>query len=76
MRINRILNQFFVHDIEEAIEFYEKALNKQCQSRIRYPKANLEFARVGNILIISGSDEFLNRIKDTSEIYSGYYCGV
>jgi hypothetical protein len=69
MRIKRVLNRFYVHDVEQSIEFYEKVLNEKCNLRFRYPQANLEIAQVGNILIISGSDEDLKPLKDTQATF-------
>lgn len=65
MKVKKILNRFYVHDIEKSIEFYEKVLNEKCNLRFKHPEANLELAQVGTILIISGSDEALKPIKDT-----------
>lgn len=69
MRIKQVLNRFYVHDAEQSIEFYEKVLNKKCNLRFKYPEANLEIAQVGNILIISGSDESLKPLKDTQATF-------
>jgi hypothetical protein len=69
MRIKQVLNRFYVHDVEQSIEFYEKILNEKCDLRFKYPQANLEIAQVGNILIISGSDENLQPLKDTQATF-------
>ncbi|MFD3447084.1 VOC family protein [Microbacteriaceae bacterium 4G12] len=69
MKVKQILNRFYVHDIDQSIEFYEKLLNEQCSSRFKYPQVNLEIARIGNILIISGSDEALKQFKDTQATF-------
>ena len=65
MEVKQILNRFYVHDIRQAVEFYEKLLNDKCSLRFKHPQANLELAQVGNILIISGSDESLKIIRET-----------
>lgn len=69
MRVKQILNRFYVNDIEQSIEFYEKVLNEKCNLRFKYLQANLELAQVGNILIISGTDEALKPIKDTQATF-------
>lgn len=69
MEIKKVLNRFYVNDIEEAIEFYEKILNEKSKNRFKYPEANLELVTVGNILIISGSDEALKPFKDTQATF-------
>ncbi|MBI6873487.1 VOC family protein [Clostridium aciditolerans] len=69
MKVKQVLNRFYVHDIDRSIEFYEKALNEKCKLRFKYSHINLELAQVGNILIISGSDEALKPIKDTQATF-------
>lgn len=69
MNIKQILSRFYVNDIEQAIEFYERVLDEKCSSRFEYPQVNLEIARIKNILIISGSDEALIPFKDTQATF-------
>ncbi|MCB2355529.1 VOC family protein [Clostridium estertheticum] len=69
MKINQILNRFYVHDIEQSIKFYERILNEKCNLQFKYSKANLELAQVGNILIISGSDQALKPFRDTKATF-------
>ncbi len=69
MKIKQILNRFYVHDIDQSIKFYEEILNEKCNLRFDYPQVNLELAQVGNILIISGSDEALKPFKDTKATF-------
>lgn len=69
MKIKKSLNRFYVHDMDEAINFYERIFNEECKSRFKYPEANLELAHVGNLLIISGSDEALEPFKDTQATF-------
>jgi predicted enzyme related to lactoylglutathione lyase len=69
MEIKKVLNRFYVNDIEKAIKFYEKILNKKCSNIFKYSDASLELATVGNILIISGSDEALKPFKDTQATF-------
>lgn len=69
MKIKQILNRFYVHDIEQSINFYKKILNEKCNMRFKYSQASLELAQVGNILIISGSDDALKPFKDTKATF-------
>ena len=69
MKIIQSLNRFYVNDIDKAIKFYEKVLNEKCSSRFKYSEANLELARIGNILIISGSNEALKPFKNTQATF-------
>jgi predicted enzyme related to lactoylglutathione lyase len=69
MKVKQVLNRFYVHNIDRSIEFYEKVLNEKCKLRFKYSQINLELAQVGNILIISGSDEALKPIKDTQATF-------
>ncbi len=73
MKVKQVLNRFYVHNIDRSIEFYEKVLNEKCKLRFKYSQINLELAQVGNILIISGSDEALKPIKDTQATFRWYY---
>lgn len=69
MKIKKILNRFYVHDIEQTIRFYEKVLNEKCSNILKYSEVNLELAIIGNILIISGSDESLKPFRDTQATF-------
>lgn len=65
MKVHKILSRFYVHKMNEAVEFYEKVLNDKCSSRFKYTEMNLELAQVGNILLLCGSDKALQPFKDT-----------
>ncbi|WPC44305.1 VOC family protein [Clostridium sp. JS66] len=69
MEIKKVLNRFYVNDMKKAIKFYEKILNEKCSNIFKYSEASLELATVGNILIISGSDESLKPFKDTQATF-------
>jgi predicted enzyme related to lactoylglutathione lyase len=69
MKIKESLNRFYVHDMEEAIKFYEKMFNEKCKNRFKYSQVNLELAHLGNILILSGSDEALKSFRDTQATF-------
>jgi len=74
MEVKQILSRFYVHDMNQAIEFYENVLNEKCGARFKYTEVNLELAQVGIILILSGSDEALAPFKSTkATFFSGFY---
>lgn len=65
MKVEQILNRFYVRDITPAIAFYENMLGQKCCLRFEYPEAGLELAQVGTILILAGTDEALAPFADT-----------
>ncbi|MCX7709913.1 MAG: VOC family protein [Clostridia bacterium] len=69
MKVIMTLNRIYVSDLDQAIEFYEKLFNEQCISRFQYSEASLELARVGNALIISGSEEVLKPFRSTQATF-------
>ena len=69
MRVEKILTRFYVHDINKTVEFYEKLLNQNCDLKFKYSEMNLELAQIGNILIVSGTDEALKPFKDTKTTF-------
>ena len=69
MRIKKILTRLYVHDINKAIDFYKKLLNKDCDLRFRHTEMNLELAQIGNILILGGTEEALEPFKDTKATF-------
>ncbi|MGE5365199.1 MAG: VOC family protein [Bacteroidota bacterium] len=66
MKVRQILVRIYVHDIDPAIEFYEKLLNEKCASRFVYEQAGLEIARVSDFLIIAGTGAALAPFRSTS----------
>lgn len=69
MKIKKVLSRFYVHDIDKAIEFYEKIFDEKCSMKFDYPEMNLKLASVGNVLIIAGCDEALKKFKDTNATF-------
>lgn len=69
MKIEKILTRLYVHDINTAVDFYEKLLNEDCDLRFKYAEMNLELVQIGNILILSGTDEALKPFKDTKATF-------
>jgi predicted enzyme related to lactoylglutathione lyase len=69
MNIKQILTRIYTNEIDPAIDFYEKLLNEKCANRFEYKEAELELARVNNLLIIAGSDEALKQFRGTSATF-------
>ena len=69
MKVNKILSRFYVPEMTDAVEFYEKVLNEKCSLRFKYTEMNLELAQVGSILLLCGSDEALQPFKDTKATF-------
>ena len=70
MKITQILTRIYVNEIEPAISFHEELTDEKCANRFEYKQANLEIARVGNFLIIAGSNDALRSFRDTSATLS------
>ena len=64
-----MLNRFYVHDMDSAVEFYERLLNEKCSLRFKYSEVDLELAQVNNILLLCGSDEALQEFKATKATF-------
>lgn len=65
MKVLGYYTRICVHDMDGAIEFYERLLNEKCENRFSYPEMKLEIARVGNFLLIAGSENDLLSFKAT-----------
>lgn len=76
MKIKESLNRFYVHDMEKAIKFYEKVFNEKCKNRFKYSQVNLELAHLGNILILSGSDEDLKEVRSGMNMTVKHFDGT
>lgn len=69
MKLKESLNRIYVDDMDEAIKFYEKIFNQKCMRRFKYPEVNLELANIGNILILSGTEEALKPFRSTQATF-------
>jgi predicted enzyme related to lactoylglutathione lyase len=65
VKILRTLIRVYTNDLENTIKYYEDLYNEICNLRFDYEKMNLKLAQVGNVLILSGSDQALEKFKDT-----------
>jgi len=68
-KVLRVLNRFYVQDIDSAVNFYESLLGVKCSLRFQYKEVELELTQVGNILIIAGSEKALEPFKDTKATF-------
>jgi len=66
MKIKQTLSRIYVNEIDSAIDFYEKLTGEKCSNRFEYNSVRLELAKVGNFLIIAGSDDSIKPFKETS----------
>lgn len=69
MKIYDILTRFYIQDIEKAISFYENLLKEKCSLRFSYKEVGLELAQVGNVLLLSGSDDALKPFIETKSTF-------
>ncbi len=69
MKVKKILSRIYVHDLDQAVEFYEKLLNTECTMKLDYKQVNLVLAQVGDILILGGTDEALKPFSDTKATF-------
>ena len=69
MKIYDILTRFYIQDIEKAIPFYENLLKEKCSLRFSYKEVGLELAQIGNVLLLSGSDDALKPFIETKSTF-------
>ncbi len=64
MEVRQILARLYVERMDEAIVFYEDVLSTNCELRFALPGSKVEVARIGNLLIFSGSKKALQAVRD------------
>jgi predicted enzyme related to lactoylglutathione lyase len=69
MIVKQILTRIYVNDMNAAIDFYEGLTKQKCANRFDYKQAELEIARIDNLLIIAGTDKALEPFKKTSATF-------
>jgi predicted enzyme related to lactoylglutathione lyase len=69
MQILRTLTRVYVHDIDQAIRFYEELSRSPVGRRITMPAAGLELAQVGDVLILAGTDDALRPFRATTATF-------
>ena len=65
MKILKTLSRFYVNNLDQALEFYEKLLDTSAAMRFEIPEIGLELAQIGDILLIAGSEEALKPFRST-----------
>ncbi len=63
MKVLNITVPLFTTDFEAATATYEKLLGEPVQLRFEMPAKGLSVAKIGNLLIIGGSEEALSAVR-------------
>lgn len=69
MKILQTLSRLYVTDLTTALEFYEELLSTSAAMRFEIPNIGLELAQIGDILLISGSEEALKPFRSTQATF-------
>lgn len=64
MQIYKILTPIYVNELEKALSYYEELLQTKAGTRFYYAEKKLDIAVVGQILLISGTDEALEVVRN------------
>ncbi|KPD10064.1 glyoxalase [Aneurinibacillus migulanus] len=64
MQIYKILTPIYVNRLEKALPFYEELLQTKAGTRFHYTEKKLDVAVVGQLLLISGTDEALKVVRN------------
>ena len=65
MKVLGVFARFYVNDMDEAINYYENLLGEKISNRFYVSEINLEVARINNILIVAGKEEYLSEYRKT-----------
>ena len=70
----RVVNQAFrlyvePNQLESTIAFYEEIQGKSCERRIKIPEAGIEVAVVGGFILLAGSAEALESVRDAQAVF-------
>jgi predicted enzyme related to lactoylglutathione lyase len=66
MKIYKILTPIYVNDLEKALPFYEKMFQTNAGTRFHYAEKKLDISVIGQLLLISGTDEALAAVRDVA----------
>lgn len=69
MKILQTYIRVYVHDMDSSLKFYESLLGEISTLRFKHSAFGLELAAVGNILILAGSDQDLERFRSTKATF-------
>lgn len=64
MQIYKILTPIYVNELEKALSYYEELLQTKAGTKFYYAEKKLDIAVVGQILLISGTDEALEVVRN------------
>lgn len=69
MEVRQILARLYVERMDEAIVFYEDVLATNCEMRFALPGSKVEVARIGGLLLFSGSKKALQPFRNTQATF-------
>ena len=69
MRILKKMVRIYVHDLEAAINYYQKLTGGSMGRRFAMPQFRLELASIGDILLISGEEQDLAPFRQTAATF-------
>lgn len=69
MKILQTLSRLYINDLNSALEFYEELLGTPAAMRFKIPQIGLELAQIGDILLITGSNEALKPFRSTQAAF-------
>ncbi|PUA37939.1 glyoxalase [Paenibacillus elgii] len=64
MQIHKILTPIYVNELEKTLLLYEELLQTKAGNKFHYLEKNLDIAVVGQLLLISGTDEALAAVRN------------
>ncbi|WP_129703847.1 VOC family protein [Priestia megaterium] len=64
MQLYKILTPIYVNELEKALPFYEELLQTKAGTRFHYAEKKLDVAVVGQLLLISGTEEALAAVRN------------
>ena len=64
MQIYKVLTPIYVNDLDKSLLYYEELLQTKAVGRFHYAQKKLDIAAIGQILIISGTDDAIKPVHD------------
>jgi predicted enzyme related to lactoylglutathione lyase len=64
LQILKIVTPIYVNNLEHVLPFYEQLLQTKVGTRFHSAEKQLDIAVVGQLLLISGTDEALEAVRD------------
>jgi len=69
MKVLQTLSRLYVNDLNSALELYEELLGIPAAMRFQIPQIGLELVKIGDILLIAGSEEALKPFRSTQATF-------